>query len=118
MDVKTLRLLARYSQRDAAELAGVSVRTWRRWERTDRPAPVVLRWLRYECGYMPGWPPGFRLERGGIRTPSGQLMPPNIIEAARWVLGFLEARDRERALTAGNTAASSRAPPAPRRIPR
>lgn len=94
MDMKTLRLNARLTQADAARLAGVSVRTWRRWEKRQAPPLMVLRWLRYEAGYMPGWPSGFRLTRDGIVTPSGDMVRPGHVEGFRWLLGLLDPAAR------------------------
>lgn len=96
MDLRSLRFLSGHSQQRAAELAGVSPRTWRRWEHGGG-CPLAERWLRYECGLMPGWPPGWRLGRGGLWTPRPDWVPASVIEGARWVLCELadgEARDR------------------------
>jgi len=85
-------MLAGMSQREAARRAGVSVRTWRRWE--QRGHRLAEAWLRYECGMVPGWPRGWRIRPEGVQRHDGHLVPIALIEAAPWLLGLLEPADR------------------------
>lgn len=82
--VRTLRLLAGYTQERTAELAGVSVRTWRRYETRGAP-PVVVRWLRFECGMVQGWPNGWRVYSDGVFIPGIGHITFGMIEGAAWV---------------------------------
>ena len=95
MDVKTLRQDAGLTQRDMARLAGVSVRTVRRWENGETaPALMVTRWLALEAGRCPGAPAGFLRRQKGIRTPGGDLIPWGMIEQARYVVQLLTDAER------------------------
>lgn len=75
--LRDLQARCGYSNLQAAEACGVSLRTYRRWRSEGNPAPGAVRLLAVLAGYVPwdgwqGWevhqgylfPPGF--SRGGI----------------------------------------------------
>jgi len=110
-DLWTLRHLAHLSQPRAAALAGVSVRTWRRWERGEvTPPPVVARWLRLQSGHLPGWPSNLRWRCDGIHvdnhTADGFLARPPLIEGLPWLLEVVR-RDYPAHLPADASVAAS-----------
>jgi hypothetical protein len=75
--LRDLQARCGYSNLEAAQACGVSLRTYRRWRSEGNPAPGAVRLLAVLAGYVPwdgwqGWevhqgflfPPGF--SRGGI----------------------------------------------------
>ena len=96
-NLRVLRLLSRYGQKRAAELAGVSVRTWRRWENGEAPT-LVIRWMRYECGIVPGWPEGWRVTREGVEIPGiYRTINFGMIEGGGWAFGVLRKQNEQEA---------------------
>lgn len=112
MDLRTLRIWSQFTQARAAELAGVSVRTWRRWEREG--CQLAERWMRWEAGHVPGWPRGWRVRRDGIEIPGLGLAALNEIEARGYVWELVHDQHRAEArriydavLTASETGRSA-----------
>lgn len=95
LDLRTLRIWSRYTQARAAALAGVSERTWRRWERDG--CRLAERWMRWEAGYVPGWPRGWRVRRDGIEIPGLGLAQLNEIEARGYVWELVHDQHRAEA---------------------
>lgn len=70
--LKSLQLLCRFSDLNAARYCGVSPHTYRRW-RTDRqPSRAAVRLLAIRAGYLP-WP-----EWSGWEMSGGLLFPPGM----------------------------------------
>jgi len=93
--IRVLRMIAGLSQKQAALMAGVSERTWRRYENeNDTPPAVVVRWLQYEAGMVPGWPAGWRVESEGVTIPGVGFITHGMIEGAGWAFGMLSRPER------------------------
>jgi len=101
--LRSLQLLAGYSDRDAARVLCVSPHTYRRWRRDRSPNPTAVRLLAIHAGYVPwpnwrGWeihsgllfPPGF--VRGGLT--------PGQVEGLPWILSLQRQMVRERSTSA------------------
>ena len=87
--------IAGLSLEQAAALCGVSVRTIRRWEQQGA-APVwfarLLALYSGEVGALPGadgWQ-GWRVVRGLLVSPEGDLFRPGQLRGLRWVYGELQ----------------------------
>lgn len=97
-DLKHLRLLGCLSIQQAAALAGVTVRQFRRWEKGESRVPLAaLRLLRLAClgdlgALFPEWK-GWRLRRHG-------LLPPGVSEREYRTPGEIAAIPFHRALIA------------------
>lgn len=65
-----LQFRARLNDQQAADLCGVSLRTWYRWLKIDSPQPAALRLMTILAGHVPwaGW--------DGWEMHSGYLFPP------------------------------------------
>ena len=65
-----LQFRCRLSNEQAAEICGVSLRTYRRWLKTGKPSPLAVRHLAVLTGYVPwdGWQ--------GWEVNAGLLLPP------------------------------------------
>jgi hypothetical protein len=92
-DVYDLRWrVAGVSLAGAAVLAGVSVRSIRRWEKAGA-CPVWFRALLLaqagDLGSLPtgeGWQ-GWRVLRGALVSPDGDIFTPGQLRGLRWVYG-------------------------------
>lgn len=70
--VRTLQLLCRFTNHEAAGYCGVSPHTFRRW-RSDRMPPfAAVRLLAVRAGYLP-WP-----DWSGWEMHNGLLFPPGM----------------------------------------
>lgn len=68
--LRTLQLLCRYTNAEAAALCGVSVETYRRWRTDRRPTLAAVRLLSVMAGYVPwrGWS-GWEVHFDGLYPP-------------------------------------------------
>ena len=85
-DFNDLRVRARLSSAQAAELLGVSQRTVRAWNRAERPCPraveLVLQMITGDLSPF-GWP-GWLLAGGDLITPDGHAYRPGDVAAIYW----------------------------------
>jgi hypothetical protein len=95
---RTLRLSCFLSQRTAAELLGVSVRTVRHWDHGRSRVPwSVVRLLRIiRAGELPasGWDGWRVLDGGRLVTPAGEVFRAS--DFGWWALTVLQARSWQR----------------------
>ena len=85
-DPLSLRMLATLSSTEASRRFGVSERTWHRWQASGNLPAHVLRCLRYEAGFLPGWE-GYRiLPSGVIITPKGDEVHKNQVDLFWWLV--------------------------------
>jgi len=82
-DLIDLRITARLTTQEAAELFRVDRRTWRRWENGTHGAPAaVYIALRLLCGYLdPLGAIGWRMLSGSLYGPEGLRYEINEIRA-------------------------------------
>lgn len=117
MDLYTLRRLVRMTQAQAAAYCGLSLRTWKRYEKNT---PVwALRLFSYRAGYLPDWR-GFRIDGLQIWTPTGDCVHLNQIESYYYQLQLhgsivRDLQNQLRALRAALPPRPSLRPPRPRK---
>ena len=61
---------ARLTAIQAAELCGVTLRTWQRWECSTNPPKAVRELIRLHAGYLPLWS-GWQVRCGLLWSPEG-----------------------------------------------
>jgi len=93
-DLNDLRHLARLSIEDAAHLAGVTVRTFQRWEREHRAPRAVFTLFYVLTGHLPdpAWE-GWRFAKGQLWTPGGQGYQPGEVQALPYLYALLHASE-------------------------
>lgn len=92
-DLIFLRVTARLSVAQAANLFEVSQRTWRAWERGERPPQRgVILYLEVLCGDLSahGWP-GWQIVQGELINAQGQAFTPDQVNALPWLRQLIKA---------------------------
>ncbi|AOU98027.1 hypothetical protein BI364_08690 [Acidihalobacter yilgarnensis] len=89
------RLTAGLSEEQAAQIAGVSLRTWRRWERGESPMPTsAWQWFRTVTDGLPlvkdweGW--GFK--DGKLWSPENEGFTPGQIRSLTYLQALSKAK--------------------------
>lgn len=89
-----LRRSAGMTKQEMADLCGLSIRTIRRYEASDRAPRWYRQLLKYCSGQLPGWE-GFKIENDRIWTPANQYVTQSEVEHTRWLIQMLCSNSEE-----------------------
>lgn len=95
--LSSLRLQAARAPADLALRFGVCLRTWHRWEMSNRAPPAVFEVMHWEAHGVPlrGWE-GWHVARDGkLYTPGNQGYTPHDIEALPLHLQLIDELRRQ-----------------------
>lgn len=104
--LRALRMAAGLSVAEAAAWVGVTVRTWRAWERAQRPTPAACRHLMAVLAGVPPWPAWERFALveddalENLEDPSLRVHPDEVLRFVYSQAIVAEARARLKALDA------------------
>lgn len=69
-DLAYHRAQAHLFPREAAQLAGVTIKTWRIWEKLEQAPVAVIEMLKARAGAI--WP-GWQYRNGKLLAPTGEI---------------------------------------------